>query len=537
MEFNLNSDIPALFYRPRAHKKPKSRRYILWPSWAYRVIAPNVQQRKINILQKAVMGLLFARVSNAESIAESLAIHKDLVLFIISELNNHGYLDSKAILTQKGKQALDDEFLTTENMVAGYVFQDPWKEDLWPRFVTDLSYAQTELNDEGYPSLVLGTKGKVIKRSAFTVLPRNTVTPSTPSAKSIVEAVRLHKRSLRFKNFDENHEDIELDGDSIDAVVDFNRVSLIEEEPQPVLLITYIYIPDETSGSLDWYVCDPFGLGQSIRLRRKIEDIMHETPGLFENINKIAGETLHGGYEEQKKWLENIKFKAAIEVERRLTVHIQSYKCFEHLVAMEFVHLEVQLLGKDCPDHKINDLLRSGIKILESVFSSMAETHPLGHVWKRVYVENINRKSGKKYLVPITDSVSSAIYEGAILSIGFDKNIPQALLNVKPGQIRSVAEFGDHWRLRPLVTSTALVAQNDTSHPLHSVAKCDSKLLVKINDVANLGGGAGHANSDNVSLDDAETQVNKVYSVVSTLLGLSDLESMDRSKKSGEDNA
>jgi hypothetical protein len=520
MEFNLGSDFSVLFYGPRAHKKPKSKWYVLWPAWAYRVIAPNLQRRKINFLQKAVMGLCLTGVSNAKLIAKNLAIHEELVLFIFSELNNYGYLDSKGILTKIGKQALDDEILTTENMVAGYVFQDPWKEDLWPRFVTDLSYAKTELNNEGYPSLVLGTKGKVNKRPAFTVLPRNPITPSVPSAKSIVEAVTLHKRNLRFRNFDESYEDNELDDDFVDTVVDFNRVSLVEEEPHPVLLITYIYISDETSGALDWYVCDPFGLGQSVRLRRKIEGIIDETPGFSEIINKIARETIHGGYEEQKKWHENIKFNAPLEVERRLTVHIRPYKCFEELVDMEFVYLEVQSLGKGCPDHKINHLLRSGLKVLESVFSSMVETHPLGDIWKSVCKD-------KKY---------SETYKSAIHSIGFDEEIPQDFLTIKPNQIQSVAQYGNTWKFRALVVATVLLAKQDSSHPLNDAARRDSRLLIIISEITNLGGGAGHANSDDISFDDAESQVNNVYLVVSIILGLSSIEGQVSSDNLGEKN-
>jgi len=526
MELSFSTENPVLNYGPRPHKRFKSNRFILWPAWAYRVIAPDVKQRKINFLQKAVMGLCNAGVYQADSIAENMAIHRDLVAFIFSELMNDGFMNSNGELTHKGQQALDEDTLTAEDMNAGYVFQDPWKEDLWPRFVSDLAYAEIELNDDNYPSLVMGSKGRQRKFSAFSVIPRSQSTPTTPSAKSIVEAVARHKRSLRFQDYvEDSYFEDEFDSNFVDSVVDFNRVSLIEENPQPVLLVTYIYVPDEESGGLDWYVCDPFGMGHSVRLRHKIEEVMPEVPGLFQNINKIASETLHSGYEEQKKWFEKVRFRAGIEVERRLSVHIHNHACFDHLLAMESIYIEVQSLGKDCPEHKINDLLRSGVKVFESVFSSMTDVYPLGDIWKRVYVKCFDRRSGKEKLIPQKyKNVVSAIYEGAYRSVGFDEDIPGSFLSVTPGQIKSVAHFGDNWRLRPLVTATVMLAQRSGSHPINEVAKRDSHLLVSLNDVANLGGGAGHANSDSILLGDVRLHVDKVYSVVSTLLGLFGME-------------
>ena len=537
MEFNLSPESPVLYYGPKAHTRFSSRRYILWPAWAYRVIAPFVKHRKINVLQKAVMGLLLAGVHQADSIAENLAIHKDLVQFIFSELMNLGFMNSKGELTDKGKQALDEDELTTEDMIAGYVFQDPWKEDLWPRFVSDLEYTEVELNEEGYPFLVLGTKGNPKKRQAFSVIPRNQFIPTVPTAKSVVEAVNRHKRSLRFKNFDEDILKEETESSVVDNVMDFNRVSFIEEKPQPVLLVTYLYVPESGSGALDWYACDPFGLGQSVMLRRKIEEILPEIPGLIENINRIAGETLHAGFDEQKAWIQKVRLKAEIEVERKLSVRIRSHTCFDHLVEMESVHIEVQTLGEDSPRHKINDLLRSGVKVLESIFSEMTKSNPLRDIWKRVYVKHIVRSTGKEKLIQQKDSgITSAIYEGAIRAVGFDGDIPGSFLNIKPGQIRAVADYGDTWRLRPLVTATVLLAQQDTSHPLYEAVKRDPFILVSINDIANVGGGAGHANSDEISLVDAESHVNIVYSAVSTLLGLSAMEDQGSNEILGENN-
>lgn len=125
---------------------------------------------------------------------------------------------------------------------------------------------------------------------------------------------------------------------------------------------------------------------------------------------------------------------------------------------------------------------------------------------------------------------------GAFNSLGFVTPVPDSLLNVKPGHIRSVAEYHDHWRLRPLVTATALLAQLDPTHPFVGAARSAPGLLVMIDEIASAGGGAGHANQANViskSPDEAERHVDKVYDIVSLLLGLTGTKLISSNENTG----
>jgi hypothetical protein len=519
MAFNFTPERQALNFAPRSHARWSSRQFVLWPAWAYRVVAPRVRQQKLNVLQRATMGLCRAGLYRVASIAEHLSVHADLAAFLVSELRDLGYLDQHGGLTELGESVLEDDASETHEMVAGYVFQDPWSGELWPRFVESLDYCEREFNESGFPTVLLGTTGKPRRVRPFTVLPRTSVSPTTPDPAAVVQAVAGHRKGLRFQDAND-HDDEEL-GAFVASGVQISRVSLVEEEPQAVFLLTYLYVPESDSGAMDWFACDPFGLGQSGALRRRVERVMHEDPGIFGVVNKLVGETLNAGYEDQQRWLEGIHIQAGLEIDRRLTVNFRTHAAFEQVLDLEAARQEMQLLGRDCPDRKIAEVLRGGSKVLEAIFAAIAAAHPLGDIWKRVHVSRRDRRTNQERLVPQHDRrVCMATYEGAFHALGFKAPFPSALLNVKPGQVRAVAAYGDSWRLRPLVTATAMLAQQDPTHPLARAAIRSRGLLNAIDEIASVGGKGGHAGGDAVSPAQAEEHTDKVYDVVSILLGL-----------------
>jgi len=513
----------VLNFSPRSHVRWSSCEFLLWPTWAYRVVAPRIRERKLNVLQRAVMGLCRAGVSRAEAIADHLSVHADLAAFIVSELGEAGYLDRRGLPTQGGLRVLEEEALETQEMVAGFVFQDPWTGDLWPRFSETLDYCEREFKENGFPILLLGTKGKPRYESPFTVLPRTEAGPMTPTTNAIMQAVSRHRKGLRFQDEDDIDEDSL--GSFVASGVQLSRVSFVEEEPQPYFLMTYLYVPESDTGALDWFACDPFGLGQSVRLRRQVETVMKEDANLLGVVNRLFGKSLHSSYDGQQNWLEGIRIQAGLEIDGRLGINFRTHPAFDQVLAMESTRIEMREYGSECPAYKVDNALRAGTKVLEVVFASLMDAHSHGDIWKRVFVQRINYRTGEQYLVPQQDrSILSATYEGAFRSLGFAEPFPEPLLNVKPGPIKAVVEFKQTWPLRPLVTATALLAQRDQTHPFAQAAKTAPELLVTIEDVASAGGAAGHASGGSVSPDHAEQHVDKVYKIISALLGITDSE-------------
>lgn len=79
-----------------------------------------------------------------------------------------------------------------------------------------------------------------------------------------------------------------------------------------------------------------------------------------------------------------------------------------------------------------------------------------------------------------------------------------------------------------------MLADRETFHPLKRAAGQNQKLLDLIDEIASAGGGAGHASGRLATPDDAEAQVERVYSVVSTLIQVSNEQNKVGSKVSGE---
>lgn len=519
MAFDFTPEGPALNFGPRPHARWSSRRFLLWPAWAYRVVAPRVRQRQLNVLQRAIMGLCRTGAHRVDEIAVHLSVHRDLVGHIVSELDDRGYLDTHGLPTEHGVRVLEDDSFESEEMVAGYVFQDPWSGDLWPRFVESLEYCEREFNEKGFASVLLGTTGKPRRHHPFTVLPRAQLTPSTPNAAAIVQAVSLHRKGLRYR--EGNDHDDEPVGSYVASNVQIGRVSFVEEKPQPVFLLTYLYVPESGADATDWHASDPFGIGQSARLRRRVEAVMHDDPGLFGVVDQLVGETLHAGYEDQQRWLESIQLKAGLEIDRRLTVGFRTHSVFEQMLELEAARQEMRSLGGECPARKVNEVLRAGSKVLEAVFAWIANLHPLGDIWKRVYVLRFDRCVGRQNWFPQRhQEIYTATYTGAFTSLGFAAPIPTRFLKVRPGKIEFVSRPGNHWSLTALVTATALLAQRDPTHPIARAASIAPHLLIDIETVAAAGGEAGHANANAVAPQLAEQHVDKVYDVVSVLLDL-----------------
>ena len=521
MAYSFTPELPVLNFSPRAHVRPARREYLLWPAWAYRVVAPRVRDRQLNMFQRAVLGLCRAGVVEVEKIGEKLAIHSDLAVFILFELMNLGYVAADGLPTQPGLRILDEDVIEAQDMVAGYVFQDPWNGDLWPRFVERLDYCELEYAENGFPRLLLGSTGKPWRQTAFMVSPSDAFEVSQPSPLSVIAAVSGHRKGLRHAdNLTDWDEGVNPSGFAPSAV-HIDRVSFVEEAPKAVFLVTYLYLAEGSAEGADWYVCDPFGFGAGVRLRRRVEQVMQTSQSLYNVVDRLVSRGVHDGLEEQKHWVEQLRARAALQVERRLTLNVRTHDAFEQIVNMEFAHQEVSQLSAACPGMKLQVALRECVKVLESLFAAMAREYPLGAAKDRVYVSRIEPRNGYRCIVPVLDkALLAATYRSAALAVGFTEPIPRAMLNVPAGQIQSVALYQQYWRLRPLVMATILAAQLDGEHPLRRAARQAPQLLCEIDDVASEGGKAGHANDQPPTADDVERTVERTYAVVGVLTGL-----------------
>ena len=174
MATSFGPETPVLSYGPRPHADPggrNDREWLLWPAWAFRVVAPEPRPRGVNLLQKAVLGVLRASRLTAAELGAHLGVHPELAAFVVTELQTERWIDAAWTVTRRGIEVLEEDRELSTKLVPGWVFRDPWNGNLWPFVASSLEYAPTELDERGYPVLLLGSTGRPWRQSAWMQFP------------------------------------------------------------------------------------------------------------------------------------------------------------------------------------------------------------------------------------------------------------------------------------------------------------------------------------------------------------------------------
>ncbi|NJN13938.1 MAG: hypothetical protein HC815_41135, partial [Richelia sp. RM1_1_1] len=168
----------------------------------------------------------------AVEIGEKLDIGSDLAALIIKQLSDRGFINCQGLLTDKGLDILGTETVLTQDLVAGFIFQDVWRGELFPRFMERQEYIDVKYNNDGYPDLVFGTTGKPNYQRAYMPLPVDNTIKKQPSSLEILQAVRKHGKALKYQGNSEDRDDDE-DAWNFEQVPNLKRISFVEEEPIP----------------------------------------------------------------------------------------------------------------------------------------------------------------------------------------------------------------------------------------------------------------------------------------------------------------
>ncbi len=508
MKFDL--DTPILYYDPKSKEKWRDRRFFLYPAWMYRVVAPRTSYNKLNILEKAILGLANAGVQSAEQIGKHLEIHQDLAALILSELSDRILIDNYGIPTEQGKRLLQDEIFTTEESVAGYIFQDVWTNELMPRFIDIEERADTRLNPSGFPELNLGSVGQPNYQTL--VMPRvHDLSPQTPNPKDILKAVRSYSKALG--KLASNTSDLDVDDMPEESLhnsqtLSLKRISFIEEEPTAIWLATFLYLPNDDP---DWLVCDPFGVGDSPWLRKAINK-QFEQDNFRELQKRILG--MSESRDDQgtlSELMEMYLSDAKQRVEFKLTMTIRRYDdIYDSLVRME--RDRAQMKGLDSAKQQnpfIESCLIQCQKVGEQIFNYIRPKYSPNKEWQML---SINDKHGnRKFLNDLAKQ------------IGFTVPLPSTLTDVKQGKVRNASEYGSQ-SLRPHILAALLATRKFGEHPLHNLAQTHPDILSRLDQLATLRDASSHASSrasPNLTLSECDRCIETIYHLVANILNLS----------------
>ena len=510
MATSFGPETPVLSCGPRAHANPGPRNdrvWVLWPAWAFRVIAPEIRRRPFNALQKAVLGLLRASRLTAAELGERLGVHPQLAAFVVNELQNQDRIDHEWAVTGRGIELLDEEREESMVLAPGWVFKDPWNDNLWPFVAPSLEYARTGQDDRNEVVLELGTTGRPWQQRVWMQFPPGGQQPAAaPDAHQILRAARRHRRLER------RRQEVKVPNDEDDietgsvAGLDLNRVASIEPVPEPVFLVSYLYVPGE-GDDIDWYACEFFGRGSDPALRRLVVQVAEENQGLAQRLDRLLGLTSHDSFAEFRRGEKERDRRARRLLERTLTIDVARHEVVADALAETIEGwLELHDLRDAANRRRRRNVLTSCRGVLEQLFVEVRKEWPLTGM-----ADRLSRHDRK---------MNEAVLQNAADEIGLTV-LPDALRHVKHGQIRAVSDYDDAWRLRPLVAATLLRAQTEPDHRLRSAAGKAPDLLARIERVAELGGEAAHAGeSGQLESDTMDTSVQETLDIVGLLLNL-----------------
>ena len=478
--FKNSTDVLHFKLNSWPHKTGK-RKYLLWPAYAFQVVAPEPHQRQLNILQKHVLNFCESGINKIEKIAELLTIEQDLVAYIFLELQSLAALDDDFLPTRAGRDLLLEEKADNPKMVAGYVFQDPWTGKLWPRFVRQLSFVDVKYDDRNRATLNLGSHGKPWSEHAFRVIPGSNNVCLQPEPEDILKVVRLHRRQYRiWKQQKENVEQKE-EKELPDNAAFIQKIGLINEQPIPFWLTTYVYIPKDIKDGACWQICDPFGFGMSRKLRENLEKRMREDEHLRRAIRSISGNAVDEHALNFAEMITRLHAEAAERVEDRLTLAIRDCdELFGFLVDLESAVVEIEILGRDTTPGKIKDVLTKLQTVLEGAFQAIQKQYPTSKCWEGILMKDYQH-SGKEHNAEVIREIAS--------QIGFsgeqDNKLPSSMVYVRFGKIKYAADHGNQ-SINSLVIAALLTAHRCPEHPLHKAAKVFPNMLLKINEISEL---------------------------------------------------
>jgi len=458
---SFDRDTPVL--RLNYGKDPTAR-YVLWPVFAWRVVAPLPRDRSLNLFQRAVLSLSRAGCSRISDVAEQLLIAPDLAALVVQELQGMGMIDQRGDPSKRGLGILEDlEDEPPDESRVGHVLSDPFTGKLWPRFVTgDLPLADFEINDGGWPVLLSGSAGDPWKDAAFCILPgaRDRVMFAQPSARDVLRATRRHRRQ---RDFDGVYDDRD--------VPRLRRVSFVDEQPQPLQIA--LRLRPHPSG--DWMVDDPFGHGEAVDLRVRLEERLDTYPGLRRWLSSLVGS------DPESPTMTQLQAEANWKVEERLTMAVRQFDAVhDRLVAMQRAHLEAAAV--DAPLDKWDDVL---LKAQRAVERTLHLTHqPYRDSRPPLYssLAASDKRLNRRHL----DAIAS--------DLGFRAPLPESLSSVRRGKVQ-YAEQRMSGSLRPLVLLALLASGRDGEHPLAKSGAAQPDLLHRLDALATARDRAAHDGS------------------------------------------
>ncbi len=491
----------------------KGRQWLLWPVWAYRVVVPQPAPERFNLFQRAVLSLCRAGIVRVDEISDRLDLGSELAAYILNQLEGRGLLDRHRELTERAKKLLDEEPDDQVKAEAGYVFVDPFTSELWPRFLRGvLPYSEGEIDGRS-ARIEQGTVGSPRSINARVVWP-DPMSPRLPSRRDIVRACSRSIRDETAYKRSMGEDDSELDESHLKHHL--NQVVRLDDVPEPMFLTTFVFVPQDVSRASLWQVCDPFGLGTSSSLRKRIETLaaqLSQAGDILKNAIKRA--TGEGFAVDNADYLDLIREQnqeaAKVVNEKSGFDKTICPEVWERLIQMENEHIELgdkDVSGKawDEQQKNLRAMVRRAYEAIEECLADVVRTFPTSDTWR---------------------SLEGSIEDNGILlakiarRIGFtdDPELPcfEQFLRIGSGPVEGVV-LHEHRELIALLSAALLSAKDRSEHPLRRCAAEFPELILSLNGLKWMRDRSSHHTTDDLDWEEALGYRKDTYRVAQLLL-------------------
>lgn len=268
-----------------------SRRWLLWPVHAFKLLIPAARERTLNLFQRAVLDLCRAGVRWPEQISARLALPQDLVTFLFAQLQGMDLLTADAGPTARALRLLAEEDEPPEIEEVAWVFVDGLSGRLWPRVrrgELPVTACEDLPDEQNLVRLRRGTPGNPrFDRARYLWPEHRAPLGPRPSSREIIKAARNHRR--RADAF--RREWHKADPDGLDPrLLARQGVRWVSTTGEPTFVAVCLFVPDAAE-QRTWLVTDPCGLGVSDLLRPTINELaQRDQPGIRRLIEGLTGE-------------------------------------------------------------------------------------------------------------------------------------------------------------------------------------------------------------------------------------------------------
>ncbi|MFI9552782.1 hypothetical protein [Nonomuraea endophytica] len=486
---------------------PDGGQWLLWPAWCWRVLAPSPAQQRLDPFMRVIARLCQAGVARPRDLADRTQLHPDLCRQIMGMLQQRRLIDLKGNLTKQGTAALAGEAWDASTLQLVHVFQHPFgppsRQRLWPATVPTLDYAHVDYGQGATPRLRLD-----IRRDSPAVRPVIARThgidrPRRPRPEEIIVAGRSAADIAR-----SDWSDTELRPDMLATMspAQISRISFVAEQPDPVLLTTYIYLPEDAMTSADWEVLDPFSGWPDPSLKELLRLRVPEDEGLAVLVFGIEGQLSTGDAALRQEEYMRQRAEAAVQVERRLgtTIHRRDHgHIFKLLVEVEASLAEARMLdaiGGRRRQTAVND---AG-KVLEHVFAGLSERYPITPAFlAMLHDEDLGPPTLESGLERARDLLGIVA-------------VPSGMRRLSSEQIAR-ASGGHLPSFRPVVVAALLACLDHAGHPLRAALQCRPDLCDRLDRTTYLRNDGSHRQDREPTAEEADEVLDLTYWTVSHL--------------------